>query len=69
MGLVPRSRGEVTLGGDDVTRLRTHAVVRRGVGYVPEDRDVFAGLTVLQIEPGYEEARRNLMALREQMLN
>jgi branched-chain amino acid transport system ATP-binding protein len=46
MGLVPRSRGEVTLGGDDVTRLRTHAVVRRGVGYVPEDRDVFAGLTV-----------------------
>ena len=46
MGLVPRSRGEVRLGGDDVTRLRTHAVVRRGVGYVPEDRDVFAGLTV-----------------------
>ena len=46
MGLVPRSRGEVTLAGDDVTRLRTHAVVRRGVGYVPEDRDVFAGLTV-----------------------
>ena len=46
MGLVPRSRGEVSLGGADVTRLPTHAVVRRGVGYVPEDRDVFAGLTV-----------------------
>ena len=46
MGLVPRSRGEVSLGGSDVTRLPTHAVVRRGVGYVPEDRDVFAGLTV-----------------------
>jgi branched-chain amino acid transport system ATP-binding protein len=29
-----------------VTRLPTHAIVRRGVGYVPEDRDVFAGLTV-----------------------
>ena len=24
----------------------THRIVRRGVGYVPEDRDVFAGLTV-----------------------
>ena len=29
-----------------MTRLPTHAIVRRGVGYVPEDRDVFAGLTV-----------------------
>jgi branched-chain amino acid transport system ATP-binding protein len=46
MGLVPRSGGEVSLGGSDVTRLPTHTVVRRGVGYVPEDRDVFAGLTV-----------------------
>ena len=46
MGLVPRSRGAIELGGADVTRLPTHAVVRRGVGYVPEDRDVFAGLTV-----------------------
>ena len=25
------------------TRLPTHTIVRRGVGYVPEDRDVFAG--------------------------
>ena len=46
MGLVPRSRGAISLEGSDVTRLQTHAVVRRGVGYVPEDRDVFAGLTV-----------------------
>ena len=45
MGLVPR-RGSVTLAGREVTRLPTHAIVRRGVGYVPEDRDVFAGLTV-----------------------
>jgi branched-chain amino acid transport system ATP-binding protein len=46
LGLVPRSRGSVELGGEDVTRLQTHAIVRRGVGYVPEDRDVFSGLTV-----------------------
>jgi branched-chain amino acid transport system ATP-binding protein len=45
MGLVPR-RGSIVLDGDDVRRLPTHAIVRRGVGYVPEDRDVFAGLTV-----------------------
>jgi len=45
MGLVPR-RGSVTLAGEDTTRLATHQIVRRGIGYVPEDRDVFAGLTV-----------------------
>ncbi len=46
LGLVPRSRGSVEVQGENVTRLPTHAIVRRGVGYVPEDRDVFAGLTV-----------------------
>ena len=45
MGLVPR-RGSVSLAGEDMSRLPTHAIVRRGVGYVPEDREVFAGLTV-----------------------
>ncbi|MDX6450243.1 MAG: branched-chain amino acid transport system ATP-binding protein [Gaiellaceae bacterium] len=45
MGLVDR-RGRITLAGEDVTATPTHKIVRRGVGYVPEDRDVFAGLTV-----------------------
>jgi branched-chain amino acid transport system ATP-binding protein len=45
MGLVPR-RGAVSLAGEELTRLPTHEIVRRGIGYVPEDRDVFAGLTV-----------------------
>jgi branched-chain amino acid transport system ATP-binding protein len=45
MGLVPR-RGTVTLAGRELTRLPTHQIVRRGIGYVPEDREVFAGLTV-----------------------
>ena len=45
MGLV-RPRGRVTLAGEDLTRLATHEIVRRGVGYVPEDREVFTGLTV-----------------------
>ena len=45
MGLVPR-RGSVLLAGGELNRLPTHSIVRRGIGYVPEDRDVFAGLTV-----------------------
>ena len=45
MGLVDR-RGSITFGGDDLVGRPTHRIVRRGVGYVPEDRDVFAALTV-----------------------
>ena len=35
MGLVPR-RGRIELGGEEIDRLPTHTIVRRGVGYVPE---------------------------------
>ncbi len=56
LGLVPRSHGTVAFAGVDVTRLPTHAIVRRGIGYVPEDRDVFAGLTV---EENLRLAERN----------
>src|SRR6266540_5659088 len=45
LGLVGR-RGIVRLSGEDLTSLPTHRIVRQRVGYVPEDRDIFAGLTV-----------------------
>jgi branched-chain amino acid transport system ATP-binding protein len=45
LGLVP-SRGTVTLDGASISGVATHRIVQRGVGYVPEDRDVFSGLTV-----------------------
>ncbi len=47
LGLVPRT-GSVTFDGVETVHLPTHAIVRRGVGYVPEDRGVFAGLTVAE---------------------
>jgi branched-chain amino acid transport system ATP-binding protein len=47
LGLVP-AEGRVALGGADVTHEPTHRIVRRGVGYVPEDRDVFSSLTVAE---------------------
>jgi branched-chain amino acid transport system ATP-binding protein len=55
LGLV-RPRGSVTLDGEDLARLPTHKIVGRGVGYVPEDRDIFAGLTVKE---NLELAERN----------
>ncbi|AXG82008.1 ABC transporter ATP-binding protein [Streptomyces paludis] len=46
MGLVPRGGGSITLGGLDLTRVRARDMVRHGIGYVPEGRHVFPGLTV-----------------------
>ena len=47
LGLVGR-RGSVRLGGEQLASLPTYRIVRRSVGYVPEDRDVFTGLTVTE---------------------
>lgn len=40
--------GEVVFDGASLAGLRPYEVVRRGVGYVPEDRRVFASLSVLE---------------------
>jgi branched-chain amino acid transport system ATP-binding protein len=52
LGLMPRNAeisGRVLFdGGADITRQPTFKLVRQGLGYVPEDRGVFAGLTVAE---------------------
>ena len=45
LGLVNRS-GAIDFEGETIASLRTHEVVRRGIAYVPEDRDIFSALTV-----------------------
>lgn len=45
LGLLP-GRGSVRYDGVEVLGQRTASLVRRGIGYVPEDREVFTALTV-----------------------
>ncbi|MFW7348487.1 MAG: ABC transporter ATP-binding protein [Pigmentiphaga sp.] len=47
MGLVER-RGRLLWRGRETASLRTFEIARLGVGYVPESRDVFPGMTVEQ---------------------
>ncbi|WP_214468308.1 ABC transporter ATP-binding protein [Microbacterium flavescens] len=47
LGLIHR-RGEVRLAGERIDGLPTHRIVRKGVGYVPEDREIFSSLTVAE---------------------
>jgi len=46
MGLTPPRRGTIRINGEDTTRLPTHKVVRKGIGYVPAERHIFPGVTV-----------------------
>ena len=48
MQLVKPSRGEVHFDGRLISALRPFEVARAGLGYVPEDRRVFATLSVLE---------------------
>jgi branched-chain amino acid transport system ATP-binding protein len=47
MGQVQKT-GSVKFRGDDISSLRTYAIARKGLGYVPESRDIFPTLTVRQ---------------------
>lgn len=46
LGYNPARRGRIVLNDLDITRERTFRIVKRGVGYVPEDRGVLPSLTV-----------------------
>ncbi|WP_181311003.1 ATP-binding cassette domain-containing protein [Nocardioides campestrisoli] len=48
VGLLPVRSGQVLLDGEDVTRLRPHQRVRRGVGYVPQGQQSFGQMTTLE---------------------
>ena len=47
IGLISRT-GEVELDGERIDGAETHRIIARGVGYVPEDREVFSRLTVAE---------------------
>jgi branched-chain amino acid transport system ATP-binding protein len=48
MGLTPPQRGRVTWKGRDITGWPSYRVARAGIGFVPEDRRIFADLTVAE---------------------
>jgi branched-chain amino acid transport system ATP-binding protein len=48
MGLVKPKAGKVLFKGGDITRLPAFKVARRGIGYVPQGRQLFPKMTVLE---------------------
>jgi branched-chain amino acid transport system ATP-binding protein len=59
MGLIAERQGTVRFNGEDVSRLRPFEIARRGLGFTPEDRRIFADLTVLEnLDVGRQPLRR-----------
>ncbi len=59
MGLIARREGRVRFNGEDVSGLRPFEIARRGLGFVPEDRRIFADLTVMEnLDVGRQPPRR-----------
>jgi len=60
IGLLP-PRGSIRFAGEPVAGWPPHAIARMGMGYVPEERRIFTGLTVMEnLETGRQPARDKL---------
>ena len=59
MGLVP-PLGSIRFQGERIDGLKAHEIAHRGLGYVPEDREIFPGLSVREnLLLGMKSARQN----------
>ena len=70
MGFLRPTRGSIDFEGHDLTRLTPHEIARLGIGFVPENRRIFPGLTVREnLELGLSAVPRRVSALRSERLD
>ena len=79
MGLTPPKKGKITLNGNDITNEKIFKRAKIGIGYVPEDRGLFPGLTVNEnlilaadgadVAGDYENALRFFPELKKYLKN
>lgn len=48
VGFTPPRRGSIRFAGEEIGRLPSHVIARKGIGLVPQGRRVFASLTVVE---------------------
>ena len=63
IGIVPPKSGNITYKGVSIEKLPPFKTCALGLGYVPEDRRIFSGLTILEnLEVGKQPARQGYEA-------
>ena len=68
LGLVGKRSGEIRVRGEEISGLSLHRVARTGLGFVPEERGIFAGLSVaenLALPPVVREGGWSLAEIHE----
>lgn len=69
MGLLPLMSGQIFLDGQEISALPPHEVPRAGIGYIPQGRRLFSGLSVAQnLEIGLQ-VRKSGKAVRDDVLD
>lgn len=46
IGLTPARKGQIMFKGEDITKLATNVIAKKGIGWVPDNRRIFPTLTV-----------------------
>ncbi|MCR6631896.1 MAG: urea ABC transporter ATP-binding subunit UrtE [Magnetospirillum sp.] len=68
MGLQPVKDGRVSWEGSDITKLSAHERARRGIGFVPQGREIFARLTVREnLETGFAPLPRGRRSVPDEV--
>ena len=67
LGLLPSRSGTITFDGDDITRIKTHQRVARGMAYVPQGQLSFPQLTTAENLQLVADGRKNGAAKIEEM--
>src|SRR5207237_10816667 len=68
LGELPGRSGTVVLDGEDVTAMPVYERARRGIGYVPQGREIFSRLTVAEnLVVAEAAARRGEVTPREEL--
>ncbi|GAA3508850.1 urea ABC transporter ATP-binding subunit UrtE [Dietzia aurantiaca] len=69
VGLLPCMSGTITFDGEDVTSMRPHARVQRGIGYVPQGQLSFTQLTTAENLQVVADGRKRGRALIDESLD
>ncbi|OYR31613.1 ABC transporter family protein [Brucella lupini] len=68
MGIIRKRTGTITLDGKDIMRVPLHRIAHAGLGFVPEERGIFATLSVhenLLLPPVVAKGSQGTMSLDE----